>query len=579
MGTTAEWVSVSIGLPDQINDAVDTVEQILDTVSTILEVINGILEIIKVFLLDIESPLVSLVEALLAIVEQLIEDFSHSGLYMYIDGPKTPGEDPSLKYYGHNLLGGMDAWRSRMAHAFYNASDPNRPQFSNSASVISFHLVVTSGSLGDLLSQLGFLINLLGDRMLPNMEPPRAVKARAVNPEFINAFYDTNTGMFSDDKLTAYKERIKTEGAVVTTDLGGIVGTQTFEVTEVDPVLRYDLITGEELVIDKKSGAVLASQKGPTAVLLTWKADQNLLPNGFQIERSTTKGGQVTVTDRKNTAGDVIASNLLVPDEAGRPLRTYETIITPTTDTISASIAGQYGYLDNTVEATGLSYYYRIRSKVRETPTTLDVPDMDLTIPIIRGINSFLLMLQDVLNGLGDPSEEVSVFIPSSDDLEPLYNLHMNSMEATGKPAAMVFAGNGGWSRVGLTGIAKPILMVIEELRNFVQALLDSIRSGVAEIVAFIELMQTKINTLNTFIEILQAIIAMIEAISLVEFGCLFVTTDNGTAGGLQAINDNALPGVPTATDSDYVASVTILGGTAGVGAALNALQVLFGIS
>lgn len=578
MGTNASWVSVSLGVPPDVRDALDQTQQILETVSTILEVINGILDIIKVFLIDLDNPLAALVEALLAIIEQLLSDFYQSGLYMYVDGPRSPSEDPALKYFGHNLLGGMPEWRNRMAYSFYNAGDPNRPQFSTSASVISFTLVVSTGSLGELYSKLGFLINMLGDRMLPNMEPPRGIKAKAVDPLFHTTFYDDVTGLFSQTKLAAYTQRIKTEGTSVVLDLGGIVEPALYTINDIDPVLRYDLVTGDEIVVDKNTGGVLATQAIPSAVLLTWKADQNLLPVGFQIEKSTTKGGVVELTTRTDTYGATVASNLLVPDESGRPKRSYETTITPTFDTIAATVGGQYSYLDETVDLGG-TYYYRIRSKVSDASSPLIVPDLNLTVPFIRNINSFLLTLQDVMSGLGDPSEEVAVYLPQASDIPVLYNMHLEAAENTGKPAWSQYRGNGGWTRVSIAGLAKPLIGVIEELRNFVEALLASIQSGVASVVAFIELMQAKINTLNTFIEIIQAVIALLDAIALVEFGCLFVTTDNGVAGVLSAMGDDTLPGVPDAANDEYVASVTILGGTSGAGAALNAIQVLFGIS
>jgi hypothetical protein len=316
-------------------------------------------------------------------------------------------------------------------------------------------------------------------------------------------------------------------------------------------------------------------------VLLTWKADGGLLPKGFIIEKSETKGGILELTNRTDSAGNVVASNLMVTDASGRPQRTYEEVIEPDVGSISASIAGQYAYLDEDFLADdmGKAYYYRIRGKFLDVPGDIVVPDMNLSIPFLRAVNGFLLMLKDLLSGRGDPSEEVGVYLPNPGEMGTMYNMTLESDERSERSWLAEWGGNGGWSRVSMVTLFRPLLQVIEELRNFVEALLASIESGVAEIVAFIELLQTKITALNTFIEILQAIIAMLDAIALVEFGCLFVTTDNGTAGVLSAINDTALPGVPGAGEADYVGSVTILGGTAGAGGALNALQVLFGLS
>jgi len=343
------------------------------------------------------------------------------------------------------------------------------------------------------------------------------------------------------------------------------------------------MLTGEDIIIDETSGLCIAHQKSisdqnPYGVLVTWKADQNILPVGFQVERSETKGGQITTTERKNASSTVVATNLQVLDGTGRPLSTYETITSVTPSSILASPASQYAQFDTDIES-GKAYYYRVRAKSKENPTILDFGEPNLSLPILRNLNAFMRTLQDALAGLGDPSTEVSVYVPNEGDATILYDMHQRGLEESGKSGLVAFGGVGGWSRVSLGDIARPLLLLIEELRNFVEAFLDSIQSGASEIVAFIELLQTKINTLNTFIEILQAIILMLEVMGSVSFGCLFTTTDNGTAGVLSAINDDTLPGVPTASDQDYVASVTILGGTSGVGAALNALSVLFGIS
>ena len=74
MGTTAEWVSVSIGLPPEVNQAAEKINQVLETVSTILEIVNAILDIIKIFIVDLLNPLKIIIKALLAIIEQLIND-------------------------------------------------------------------------------------------------------------------------------------------------------------------------------------------------------------------------------------------------------------------------------------------------------------------------------------------------------------------------------------------------------------------------------------------------------------------------------------------------------------------------
>lgn len=581
MSTNAKWVSVSLSVPPEVNQIVTGVGTLLSTVSTLLEVISSILDIIKVFLIDLDNPLTVLVNALLAIIDKLIADFVHSGLYMYIDGPKSQGDNANLLYYGQNLQGGMEEWRSRMAYALYNSGDANRPQFSNSASVISFHLVVTSGDLGHLMTDLGFLINMIGDRMLPNMNPPRALTIRPVNTNFYTKFYDTTTGLISTDKINAYGREV-TQFGFIPDELGGnLLPTNALDLGNIKGKLGYDLLTGEEIIIDKGTGACIAHSLAPNASLITWKTEPTVIPFQFVLEKDTIKGGTMEVTSRVDGSGAVIATNLLVPDSTGRPQHTYAESITLGANelgTLKTSISGQHAYLDTDVQQ-GLAYYYRMRSKLISDPKEIIVPDMNLSIPVLRNINGYLLTLKDLMSGVSAPCEEVSVYIPNPGDTKVMYDLFQKADEATELPWLSHYRGNGGWTRISTEPIARPLILVLNEIKNFVEAYLASIQSGVAEIVGFIELLQTKINTLNTFIEVLQAIVALLDAMSLVQFGCLFVTTDNGLQGVLSAVNDSNLPGVPNTGSDDYVGSVTILGGTAGAGAALNALQVLFGLS
>jgi len=575
MATRAKWVSVSIGLPEGLDEAVNTVGDILAGVTAILQVVKAILDIIKVFIIDVSSPLEALVQALYEIVARLVDDFFQSGLYMYIDGPKG-GND--LPYYGANLAGGMAGWRSRMSYAFLNPGVANRPQFSNSASVISFHIVITTDELGEMMAKFGLLLGLFGEHCLPNMNPPRNVTARLMNEDFYTRFYDTSTGRISNPKVAALE-------TLLNSDIDFVAGGSAVDFTDTLYRVQYSLATGDEMIVEANSGAIVTFNGQPDSVLLTWKIDNYSVPHRYIIEKSTTQGGQLVTTDTTDGKGEVVTEGELVRDESGQPIRVYETEIEfPFAYGWGKGLRGaaheQLAYLDTDVEP-GLTYYYRVVPVFGKGTFDFTYEPLEGESQLIRQINAMLISVDKAASGRGDPSPPVQAYVPNPGDDQGIIEVALNNLEKNGQWWSSSYALDfGGWSRVGLPDtFARPFTLAVEQLRNLMETMLATIKSGANEIVAFIELIQVRINTLSEIIEVLQAIIAMLQVFEQVAFGCLFVSTTSGNTGVLAAIKDETLEGSPEGGPMDFTASISILGGTAGAGKALNALRLLFGLT
>lgn len=564
MSTTATWTSVSIGLPDGIQDALEKVNQILEHLSNLLEVISSILEVIKVFLVDILNPLKAILEALLIIVNNLINDLRQTGLYLYADLPSSNVDHE----YAKNLKGGMSAWRGRMAYALLSPNVQNRPAFSNTASVISFHFVVTAGDIGAFIAQFGFLLAMFKQKAKADFNPPQNVQVRPINKDFYNTYYDVDTGLLIEDRIADKQSEVLSSGL----SASFMTGKSEVSAETVELGIRYDFLTGEEFVIDVASGSILTNSGTPDATLITWKSDHKLLPQNFRIERTTVQGGE-PLTETVNGIVEVVR------DSEGDPIIVFPTLVEKKIklgfglNEYTGSAISQVAYLDETVEP-GQTYWYRVVA-VYGSGLAAKLPSFDGTHPVVQRLMNMLRSILKATTGEA-MSPLKGVYIPNQSDGDLVRNLALQA-SMDNQHWMQTFHGPG-WNKVGVGDLFEPIIMAVEELRNFVEMLLASVSGIIEQIVAFIELLQARIDALNTFIEILQAIIETLKVFELLSFGLLFVTTDEGTSGVLQAINNTAIEGVPQPGESDYVGSITVLGGTAGVGAALNAMKLILGI-
>lgn len=574
MSINSEWLSVSIGLPGEIQNTITQTGNILGSVSTILETTATVLETLKSFIIDVSSTLSTTINALLILVNSLIEDFDHSGLYMYVDMPKNTDQG-----YGYNLKGGLDGWRDRMAYALLSPNVSNRPNFSNTSSVVSFHLVVTSGTIVDLISRWGFLAALFKQKAAPNLNPPKNFQIRAINADFYNSYY--KNGYIDITKIATVEETIL-DGSISLRETF-IAGGGAVDPTNMDLVLRYDWMTGQEYIVEKNSGAVLTTGGTADAALLTWKLDQHLIPTTFRIERSGVQGGSIETYDAKDIAGNVVSTGEISRDSEGEPIRTATTIDTVTVNygygqTMSGDAHEQYVYLDTTVEV-GKSYWYRVVPVYGSAASTI-YPTIDQTTSdTAKKIYKLIQTISKAVSGDGIPTEFKGIYIPDVTEDNTIKDMVLRySMRSNGDwwTSAKDLSGDG-WSKIAIGNIFDPTITAIKEVQNFTLAYQSAVEGMADQISSFITLIETKINTLNTFIEMLDSIISLLEIFETLSFGCLYTVTDQGTQGVIQAINTSS-DTMPIVGTDDYVASVTLLGSTVGAGTAINAIRLIFGL-
>tara|TARA_B100000745_G_scaffold294575_3_gene237736 strand:- start:8552 stop:10327 length:1776 start_codon:yes stop_codon:yes gene_type:complete len=589
MSTSATWLTVSIGLPPEVQEALEKVNETLETVSTVLELVIAILEVIKVFLVDVTNPLAAILRALLAIVENLVNDLRQTGLYLWAD---IPDPDHPEGFAG-NLKGGMPAWRGRMAYALLAPGVENQPNFSNTASVVSLHMVVSVGNISDFITQFGFLIALFKQQATPKFNPPMGLVVRPINQEFYTTYYNTTTGLIDAESVESAGQTLVQSPDYSSHFLSGANALQTTQVIDeegnvigeepnIDLQVRYDFLTGEEMLVDVNSGAVLTNGGTPDSALLTWKLDQKLIPRSYRIERSLSSVGDMETYEEKNARGVTISTEK-VRDVDGEPVITAEEIGSVSVSygfapsvLFSGSPTDQVAYLDTDVDP-GVTYYYRVVS-VYGSGLSTSLPSITPNSPAIARVVDLIRSILKATSGEGYTSFK-GCYIPTETDGELIrYTASQAALQSPPQWWMDRYASRSRWEKVGVGDLLEPVITAVESLRNFVEMMLAAIEGIVDQIVAFIELLQTKLYALNTFIELLQALIALLSVFELLSFGTLFVTTDEGTSGVLRSVNDEALAGVPTPGASDYVGSMTILGGTAGVGAALNAIKLLFGI-
>jgi hypothetical protein len=574
MSTNSEWVSVSVTPPPAISTAISQLDNILTGVSTILESTAAVLEVVKIFLVDVTNPIASILQTFSSLTDTIIADLNKTGLYLYVDLPKFTDDG-----YGSNLLGGMTAWRQRMTYAFLSPDVTDKPNFSNTASAASFHIVVTSSNIGELLQSFGFLLALFKQKSTPEMNPPKNFQVRAINKDFYDTYYNS-MGYLDDTKITQEQNLLINNTASITQAFmsgGTIVNPETLNL-----VLRYDVITGEEFIIDLSSGAVLSNGGTPDASLLTWKLDQKLIPNTFRIERTEVKGGTVETHEEKDTDGNVVSTEL-TKDQNGQPIVSADTIDTISVnfgygDAMVGAANEQFVYLDTNVQP-GKTYYYRV-VPIYGVQSNVATPTIDPSVnEITKKINSLINSMIKASQGEGIPSEFKGVYIPNEEDENNIRPIAFQSVENGDQWwTASDDITNVGWTKAAISDLFDPIMIVADQLKNFADYSTAAIEGSVSQTQKFIDLLQIKINTINNLIQTLQAIISLLEVLETIPFGCLSTTTDEGNMGILRSINNASLEDTPVASDADYVASISMVGGTVGVASAINALKLIFGI-
>ena len=155
-----QWTTVEISLDpilDPINPVIENIDSVLEFLIVILNITQTILNVIKAFMVGLLDPLRAIVELIIEEVQGLIADLRQLGIYLTGDWALI---DATNKH--SNLLGGYQAYERRMIARLLDTSDPNRPDFSSSSSVLGVFLYTSSGDITEIIRLIRALMSFFG---------------------------------------------------------------------------------------------------------------------------------------------------------------------------------------------------------------------------------------------------------------------------------------------------------------------------------------------------------------------------------------------------------------------------------
>lgn len=158
------WVTVQPSLDPLVAPVypiLETVDSILGAVITILNIVQEILNVIKAFLSGYLDPLRSIVELIISELRSIIADLRQMGVYLTGDWDLVTPENN----YG-DLIGGYQAYERRMLGRLLDRTDPNRPNFTSSTTVLGVFLYTSSGDIAELIRVLTAILKFFGQPQL-----------------------------------------------------------------------------------------------------------------------------------------------------------------------------------------------------------------------------------------------------------------------------------------------------------------------------------------------------------------------------------------------------------------------------
>lgn len=158
------WITVQPSLDPLIAPVypiIDTVDSLLVAVITILNIVQAILNVLKAFLVGYLDPLRSIVEAIITEIRNLIADLRQMGVYITGDWDLITPENNYA-----NLLGGYQAYERRMLGRLLDRTDPNRPNFTSSSTVVGVFLYTSSGDITEIIRVVTAILRFFGQPQL-----------------------------------------------------------------------------------------------------------------------------------------------------------------------------------------------------------------------------------------------------------------------------------------------------------------------------------------------------------------------------------------------------------------------------
>ena len=196
-----EWHGFSYVLDPEVivGPILDQIDTVLSYGISLLELADLTLSVMQSLLTGLLDPIRALVEALIAELKSLIRDLFNTGVYI--------ASDLELFKESNNfadLVGGYQAYESRMVARLVDRTDPNRPDFAPETPVLAAFFYVSSGDVGKLIKAMAALkafFSPAGKTPL-NFPPPTTPKA------------EIDTGLFGKDYLTLTWSVSQVAGAV-----------------------------------------------------------------------------------------------------------------------------------------------------------------------------------------------------------------------------------------------------------------------------------------------------------------------------------------------------------------------------
>jgi hypothetical protein len=134
------WFTADIDLTkllEPIQPVLDAVDGVLELLINVLNVLQAVLETVKAFLVGLLDPIRAIVEAIINEIRAFIQDLRNLGAYFYL------GDVNRVSFPYQDLVGGYAGFQRRMLSAYVDTSDPKRPAFSGTSTVLSVYFYLS----------------------------------------------------------------------------------------------------------------------------------------------------------------------------------------------------------------------------------------------------------------------------------------------------------------------------------------------------------------------------------------------------------------------------------------------------
>lgn len=212
--TVAAWGGLDIQIVSQdVVDAVEAVKSFLELINEALSIALAVGEVIKAFVTSNLNLARALANQLIAALRNLIQDLFSLGLYINL------GDNDLVKRGVSNLKGGYPAYERRMLTRLNDRNDPNRPNFTESSTVLA------------LFYYIGVDVSFVDGLLDTKKFAPLMQFLRAFSSLFGFSLGGPNPGLpVATNLRVEYGSPTNTSSQDFTTALSSLMGKSTIEV-------------------------------------------------------------------------------------------------------------------------------------------------------------------------------------------------------------------------------------------------------------------------------------------------------------------------------------------------------------